>query len=136
MSLGEADAKYPGSHTSDGVGPGPSALNPAGVYPKSDPHAAAQPSRTSSNSPAALGNPFLMNKAFSTLDHSLGEVIQLIESEEAAVGNSEEPSDLLRKFKGWRDDLDSIRSGGQRLPQSRSSSSGRTGMREGGIFSD
>lgn len=77
-----------------------------------------------------------MNKAFSNLDHSLGEVIQLIESEEEAVSNSEEPSDLLRKFRAWRDDLDRIRNGGQRLPQSRSHSTGRSGLREGGIFAD
>jgi hypothetical protein len=77
-----------------------------------------------------------MQKAFGNLDHALTEVISLLENEESAVSNSDEESDMLRKLRGWRDELDEIRSPGRRLPASRSHSNSRTRHEEGGIFAD
>ncbi|KAJ7885858.1 hypothetical protein B0H14DRAFT_3856738 [Mycena olivaceomarginata] len=125
------------SHTDGDVHnrpPSPCAENPGGVYPRSDPTKAATPS-TEFNSPRYK------------LDHSLGEVIAILEGEEASYLLDEE-SPLLAKFKVWREELDKIRAAGSRNPSasylqlatpSRSRSPpprSRSPFREGGLFVD
>lgn len=107
---------------------------------------AATPS-TEFNSPRYVGNPYLMHGAFKKLDHSLGEVIAILEGEEASYVLDEE-SPLLAKFKVWREELDKIRAAGSRNPSasylqlatpSRSRSPpprSRSPFREGGLFVD
>ena len=80
-----------------------------------------------------MGNPFLMQDAFHKLDHTLSEVIAILEDEEVPQsGLPENP--LLRKFKDWRDDLDSIR--GTRTPSSGPRTTQASPEREGGMFVD
>ncbi|KAJ7938426.1 hypothetical protein B0H13DRAFT_2176375 [Mycena leptocephala] len=129
--------------------PSPCAENPGRVYPRSDPMKAA--SRTPSseyNSPRYVGNPYLMHGAFKKLDHSLGEVIAILEGEEASCLLDEE-NPLLQKFRVWRDELDKIRAAGGRSPgasvsflqratpsRSRSPGRSRSPVRDGGLFVD
>jgi hypothetical protein len=80
-----------------------------------------------------------MNGAFNKLDNALGDVIQLVESEERAVGGSEDESELLRKLRTWRDELVQIRTGGQSITPSsgsRSSSRPRGPAHDSGLFRD
>ena len=72
-----------------------------------------------------------MNEAFSKLDRALGEVIDILEQEERAVGAD---NVLMQQFLGWRDQLDTIRTGKKtpaRSPVGRASPE-----REGGLFVD
>ncbi|KAJ3727554.1 hypothetical protein C8R42DRAFT_638734 [Lentinula raphanica] len=141
MSLGEADAKFPTfSHSgSPDIPPSPTIENPAQVYPKSDPHAGTIPGAARSNSSHVyIGNPFLMREAFLKIDHALGNVIEILESEQTSVGGSRDENDLLRKFRQWREELDDIRAG-QRTPSSGSKSRSNSRVapeREGGMFTD
>ncbi|KAF7297260.1 hypothetical protein MIND_00959200 [Mycena indigotica] len=133
------------SHTENDMNnrpPSPCAENPGRVYPRSDPAKAVRPPLFERSSPRYVGNPYLMNGAFKKLDHSLGEIIALLEGEEASSVLDEE-NPLLEKFRIWRDELDGIRATGGRansngsvtqLPTpSRSRSPVR---REGGLFVD
>ncbi|KAF8895814.1 hypothetical protein CPB85DRAFT_1329278 [Mucidula mucida] len=128
MTTTNEDAKFPGLHSS-GLPPSPTIENPGGVYPQFDPSPPpAPPLLSHQNSGAFIANPFLMNEAFGKLDHALGEVITVLENEE---GGSE--SRLLRQFLGWRDQLDTIRTG-KRTPSR--SPARHTPEREGGLFVD
>ncbi|KAJ7454908.1 hypothetical protein B0H11DRAFT_255196 [Mycena galericulata] len=128
--------------------PAPCPENPGGVYPRSDPRKASHTPASEVNSPRYVGNPYLMHGAFKKLDHSLGEVIMILEGEEASSLLDEE-NPLLRKFREWREELDKIRAAGGRSPASasfvqlatpsRSRSPGRSRSperREGGLFVD
>ncbi|KAJ7080016.1 hypothetical protein B0H15DRAFT_493017 [Mycena belliarum] len=95
--------------------PAPCAENPGGVYPKSDPTKAALTPMSELNSPRYVGNPYLMHGAIKKLDHSLGEVIAVLEGEEASSVLDEE-NPLLLKFRVWREELDKIRAAGGRSP--------------------
>ncbi|KAJ6463503.1 hypothetical protein C8R45DRAFT_1025970 [Mycena sanguinolenta] len=134
------------SHTDSDINnrpPSPCAENPGRVYPRSDPSKAATPSDLSY--PRYVGNPYLMNNAFKKLDHSLGEIIALLEGEKASYLLDEE-NPLLQKFKVWREELDNIRADGGRNPaaytqlatpsRSRSPPRGRDVDRLGGLFVD
>ncbi|KAJ7057990.1 hypothetical protein C8F01DRAFT_1255881 [Mycena amicta] len=127
--------------------PSPCAENPGRVYPRSDP-SKARPPLFERNTPRYVGNPYLMNGAFKKLDHSLGELIAILEGEEASSLLDEE-NPLLEKFRTWREELDLIRAAGGRSPAStsvlqlatpsRSRSPGRSRSpvrREGGLFVD
>ncbi|KAJ3998405.1 hypothetical protein F5050DRAFT_1225742 [Lentinula boryana] len=143
MSLGEADAKFPTpTHSgSPDFPPSPTAENPGQVYPKSDPHPAPSGSipgtAPQNSSHVYIGNPFLMREAFSKVDHALGNVIEILESEETSVGGSEDENNLLTKFRQWREELDEIRAGQGTPGSSKSRSSSRVAPeREGGMFTD
>ncbi|KIY67628.1 hypothetical protein CYLTODRAFT_422347, partial [Cylindrobasidium torrendii FP15055 ss-10] len=129
--------KFPG-HAPTGLPPSPTAENPGGVYPHSDPDKASPPPpMTHNNSSTYFGNPFLMNEAFSKLDHALSDVIHILEDEEPA--NSEQSDNrMLNLFSDWRDQLDSIRTG-KKSSSSRSISrtpARRSPENEGGLFVD
>ncbi|KAJ6567839.1 hypothetical protein B0H10DRAFT_2110228 [Mycena sp. CBHHK59/15] len=98
-------------------------------------------------SPRYVGNPYLMHGAFKKLDHSLGEVIVILEGEEnSSLLDEENP--LLQKFRVWREELDKIRAAGGRSPasasflqlatpsRSRSPGGSRSPACEGGLFVD
>ncbi|KAK7055470.1 hypothetical protein R3P38DRAFT_3253528 [Favolaschia claudopus] len=140
------------SHTENDMNnrpPSPCAENPGGVYPRSDPSkAAARTPQSEYNSPRYIANPYLMHGAFKKLDHSLGEVIAILEGEEASSLLDEE-NPLLQKFREWRDELDIIRAAGGRNPgasishlqlatpsRSRSPPRSRSPEHEGGLFVD
>ncbi|KAF7307782.1 hypothetical protein MKEN_01138300 [Mycena kentingensis (nom. inval.)] len=127
--------------------PSPSMYNPAQVFPRSDPTKAVRPRHERTESPRYVGNPYLMSGAFKKLDHSLGDIIVLLEAEEASSLLDEE-NPLLAKFRTWRDELDQIRAAGGRSPastsvlqlatpsRSRSPGRSRSPAREGGLFVD
>ncbi|KAF7373597.1 hypothetical protein MSAN_00570100 [Mycena sanguinolenta] len=127
------------SHTDSDINnrpPSPCAENPGRVYPRSDPSKATR---------ATSATPYLMNNAFKKLDHSLGEIIALLEGEAASYLLDEE-NPLLQKFRVWREELDNIRAAGGRNPaayaqlatpsRSRSPPRSRDVDREGGLFVD
>ncbi|KII90132.1 hypothetical protein PLICRDRAFT_40334 [Plicaturopsis crispa FD-325 SS-3] len=137
MSLGEADAKFPG-RIDKALPPSPSRENPGQVYPKSDPAAApanSVPGTGSVPTPhSAIGNPFLFASVLEKLDHSLSEVISAIENETNAMGESSEEAALLEKFKSWRQDLDRVRAG--ETMASRGAEFQYEPAEEGGMFAD
>lgn len=84
-----------------------------------------------------MGNPFLIRDALRQLDHTLGEVIAILEDEEVPHGEGFEPENpLLRKFRQWRDDLDTVRGTTSRTPSSGPRTSQASPEREGGMFVD
>ncbi|KAF9450737.1 hypothetical protein P691DRAFT_700642 [Macrolepiota fuliginosa MF-IS2] len=111
MSMGEADAKFPGQHT--GIPPSPTRENPGQVYPKSDPNPAPRRHRSGDDSlaPSAISNPFLLKSALEAVDGKLAEVIAILEGEERTQGRSDKEDALLSKFIGWRDELGGMLSG-------------------------
>ncbi|KZP33275.1 hypothetical protein FIBSPDRAFT_943671 [Athelia psychrophila] len=113
MSMGEADAKFPGQH---GTGanvepPSPTRENPGQVYPKSDPSPAPSGTGTGRAAQQVLGNPYLQTGIFQKLDQALVEVVRTIEGEQSAMGASPDEAALIKKFEGWRDELEEIMSG-------------------------
>lgn len=52
-----------------------------------------------------------MNAALDKLDHSLGEVISILEQEDSSQDRGADGNELLRKFRKWRDELESVRLG-------------------------
>ncbi|KAJ7607373.1 hypothetical protein FB45DRAFT_948176 [Roridomyces roridus] len=150
MSQG-LDIDYLSNHVHDAnnIPPEPCAENPGRVYPRSDPRKAASraPSSDYIRTPRYVGNPYLMHGAFKKLDHSLGELISILEGEEASSLLDEE-NPLLQKFKQWRDELDNIRATDGRSPastsiaqlatpsRSRSPGRSRSPVRAGGLFVD
>jgi len=137
MSMGEADAKFPGQ-SSPAIAPSPTRENPGQVYPKSDPKAApteSVPGTGGEHNPTAknvLGNPYAFQGALRKLDSSLTDVISTIESEESSVGASEEVETLVAKFKGWREELGSLLSARSRVVNGAEDSS----PANGGMFAD
>ncbi|KAJ7042889.1 hypothetical protein C8F04DRAFT_1075127 [Mycena alexandri] len=148
MSQG-VDLDYLTAHVSDihNLPPAPCAENPGQVYPRSDPTKAVRTPVSGFNSPRYVGNPYLMHGAFKKLDHSLGEVIAILEGEEASSLLDEE-NPLLQKFRVWREELDKIRAADGRSPastsllqlatpsRSRSPRGSRSPARDGGLFVD
>ncbi|KDQ55940.1 hypothetical protein JAAARDRAFT_36716 [Jaapia argillacea MUCL 33604] len=142
MSLGDrlaGDAKFPGQEElSNAEGPGSSRENPGGVYPKSDPAPAppeSLPGTGGESEPTSyIGNPFLMKEVLGKLDHALSEVITTIGGEENRVGGSADEEKLLQKFKGWRAEVDDIRSG--RMGHARTAGRSDPAERGGGLFTD
>ncbi|KAF8630268.1 hypothetical protein AX17_005454 [Amanita inopinata Kibby_2008] len=105
MSMGEADAKFPGQCT--GLPPPPCRENPGRVYPKSD-FREAPPSRRSSHS-NLFGNPFLLKDALDRVDKAFCDVMDILKGEEAANGRSIDENYFLHQFSAWRDELARLR---------------------------
>ncbi|RDB23753.1 hypothetical protein Hypma_009323 [Hypsizygus marmoreus] len=141
MSLGEADGKFPTANEGTGLPPEPSVENPGQVFPKSSPVPApiTPPLVTAEQ---YIGNPFLIGGALRKVDHAIGEVIAILESEEASNDSADEDNPLLRKFRAWREELDDVRSDLKTPPvrsraspapqNSRSHTRSRSRPREGG----
>ncbi|KAF5353525.1 hypothetical protein D9756_007999 [Leucocoprinus leucothites] len=133
MSMGDADAKFPGQHT--GIPPSPTRENPAQVYPKSDPNPAPRMPRSGDDSrvQTAIGNPFLLQSALKHVDDGLARVVVMLQEEERSQGGSQKEEALIAKFKGWRDELSEIMLGGpgQATPPSKVAPPA-----EGGMFTD
>ncbi|KAG5651313.1 hypothetical protein H0H81_009114 [Sphagnurus paluster] len=151
-----ADGKFPTANNGIGLPPPPSVENPGQVFPKSDPYLGvlsplyntyaaisnrgltAPRTPPNTNGENFIGNPFLMNMALCKLDHAVGEVIAILESEESASGAGENEGHLMQKFLRWREELDMLR-GGLTTPSVTSRASPRTRSRSpqpGGIFID
>ncbi|KAJ7585246.1 hypothetical protein C8J56DRAFT_950211 [Mycena floridula] len=133
----EVDPHYP-PYSVSGLPPSPTIENPAGVFPSNDPLKATTPTFRS-NVPHFMGNPFLMRDAFGKLDHSLGEMIAILEDEEVPQEGVGECSsnELLRKLRAWREELDMFRGNKTRSsPSSRDTSSSPRKDVEGGMFLD
>lgn len=109
MSLGEVDAKFP-NQSNSGIAPPATPQNPGQVYPKSDPNAAASATPISGASePLGIENQRVFQSNLDRLDDSLSGVIATIEDEATSMGNHQREYELLLKFKGWRRELDGIR---------------------------
>ncbi|KAI0354320.1 hypothetical protein OH77DRAFT_1521927 [Trametes cingulata] len=141
MSMGDVDAKFPGQR-SDAIPPSPSRENPGQVYPQSDPQAAppeSVPGTGGGREPRpseVLGNPYVLDSAFSKLDEALTEIISKIQNEERSVGAAANEDALLQKFKGWRDELTQIRSGRKSLRGNEKNADAAAKQDEGGLFAD
>ncbi|KAL9933595.1 hypothetical protein V8E36_007771 [Tilletia maclaganii] len=111
----EADAKFPGSSSTDPAihGPGTSAENPAGVFPKSDIKAGPKVEHHSTIA-SSIENPYALNDALSRLDVALDEIITLFKDERqttAGEGSFSKGKEALELFQGWQTELQKIRSG-------------------------
>ncbi|KAJ3492508.1 hypothetical protein NLJ89_g11220 [Agrocybe chaxingu] len=115
MTEAEMDAKFPGQ-VCVGYPPSPSIENPGRVFPKTDPNKAPAVSPKRNTPDKFVGNPFLMNSALDKVDHSLGEVISVLEQEERSQDRQGGDNALLRKFRSWRNELDNIRMGEEEIP--------------------
>ncbi|CAL1698129.1 unnamed protein product [Somion occarium] len=134
MSLGDADAKFPGN-TDSAIPPSPSRENPGQVYPKSDPQAApveSVPGTGGEHEPGSFfGNPYAFDSVFGKLEHALNETISAVENEGQSVGASSNENAMLQKLRGWRTELDILRSGKQGFGRVH-----RGTPQEGGMFTD
>ncbi|CAD6884451.1 unnamed protein product [Tilletia controversa] len=112
--MSEAPAKFPGSESTDPSarqGPAPSAENPAGVFPKSDPHAAPVQEHHSTIA-SSIENPYALNDALTRLDVALEDIIALFQQERqttAAEGSFSKGKDALEMFKSWQQKIEDIR---------------------------
>jgi hypothetical protein len=78
-----------------------------------------------------------MSESFSKLDHSLGDVITMLENEDGVGTGGRHNNVLLAKFRLWRDELDVIRTGKSSRTPSRSPGFFDDEERhEGGMFTD
>ncbi|EMD35122.1 hypothetical protein CERSUDRAFT_54332 [Gelatoporia subvermispora B] len=133
------DAKYISKVTPD-IPPSPSRENPGQVYPRSDPQAAPSESVPGTGGEHEAGfmqsmsNPFALESILGDLDHSLSKVVATLQREEASAGASTDEDALLRKFKGWQQELLQIRTGVKKHATSRDVGSGP--QEGGGLFND
>ncbi|KAI0326309.1 hypothetical protein GY45DRAFT_1329117 [Cubamyces sp. BRFM 1775] len=141
LTITTVDAKFPGQR-SPAIPPSPSKENPGQVYPQSDPRPAppqSVPGTGGEQQPRpdeVLGNPFVLDDAFSRLDAALSNVISKIQNEERSVGAASTEDALLRKFKGWQDELTQIRSGRKGAGASGRNPDAAAQQSEGGLFAD
>ncbi|KAI0651214.1 hypothetical protein C8Q79DRAFT_1004517 [Trametes meyenii] len=153
MSMGDApsmmvvlavDAKFPGQRT--GIPPSPTRENPGQVFPQSDPKGESAPAESvpgtgggrSPPAEEALGNPYVLEDAFSKLDGALTEVISKIRREERSVGAATNGDELLRKFEDWQSQLTQLRGGGRswRSTAERATDTAAGDQQESGLFVD
>lgn len=81
------------------------------------------------------GNPFLIRTALEGVDNQLAEVMLVLEEEQRSQGGSDKGRMLLRKFGGWRSELnDMIHGGHVGLASSKNAST--EAEHEGGLFVD
>jgi len=82
------------------------------------------------------GNPHHFQSGLKKLDDALNDVITAIEQEATNLGRTGNEDDLLIKFKGWRRELNSVRTGfGDRVGHGLDASDG-VPAELGGIFTD
>ena len=82
------------------------------------------------------GNPHHFQSGLKKLDDALNDVIAAIEQEATNLGRTGNEDDLLMKFKGWKQELNSVRTGsGDRLEHRLDASDG-VPAELGGIFAD
>jgi len=136
------EAKFP-NQSSTGLPPAATAENPGQVYPKSDPNASSEtaiPGTDGSSEPPGsmvLGNrDNVFQSKVAKLDDSLREVIATIEDEAMSIGGSRHEDGLLLKLKGWKRELDGIRTGGLNRPGHGIDYRGGLPAEKGGLFVD
>ena len=79
----------------------------------------------------------MLNNILDKVDGALGDAIAVIEREGASTAASGESDPLLRKFKGWRDEVDAMRHGGQQSSAtSRLQQDAGPTAEEGGLYTD
>lgn len=76
-----------------------------------------------------------MNAALDKLDHALGQVILILEQEDSSQDSEAEGNEMLRKFRSWRDELESVRLG-EKHPQFPQRTITPSTQNEGGNFTD
>lgn len=82
------------------------------------------------------GNPHHFQSGLQKLDNALNDVITMIEEEATNLGRTGNEDDLLIKFKGWRQELDVVRTGpGDRAGRRLDTSDG-VPAELGGVFAD
>ena len=82
------------------------------------------------------GNPHNFQSGLKKLDDALNDVIATIEQEATNLGRTGNEDDLLMKLKGWRHELDTVRTGsGNRMGRTVDTSDG-VPAELGGIFTD
>ncbi|SPC67980.1 uncharacterized protein UHOD_05467 [Ustilago sp. UG-2017b] len=110
------EAKYPGQ-TTDFRGPGASAENPAGAFPRDtrqpdpDPIESRRPKSTIFS---AIENPYALQEAINKLESSLDEVISLFQAEKntlAREGGFTKGKQGIELFESWKQELERIKSG-------------------------
>lgn len=87
------ESKFPGSTASDlgevNIGPGPSTLNPAGVYPESaltsDPQQAERKARHGARIATALENPYELEQVLQRLHGALADALDIFQREGQAT---------------------------------------------------
>ncbi|OSC99994.1 hypothetical protein PYCCODRAFT_1437741 [Trametes coccinea BRFM310] len=141
MSMGDSDSKFPGQRNA-AIPPSPSRENPGQVYPQSDPQPAppeSVPGTGSERNPRPndiLGNPYVLEDAFSKLDSALVEIIANIRREERSVGAAPSEDALLQKFTRWRAELTEIRRGRKSVGGVGNGGDAAVEQQDGGIFTD
>lgn len=82
------------------------------------------------------GDPHHFQSGLKRLDDALNDVITTIEQEATNLGRTGNEDDILMKFKGWRRELDAVRTGtGDRMGHRLDTSDG-VPAELGGIFAD
>ncbi|GAK65526.1 uncharacterized protein PAN0_009d3743 [Moesziomyces antarcticus] len=110
------EAKYPGQ-TTEFRGPGVSAENPAGAFPRDlrqpdpDPIEAHRPRATIFQS---IENPYALQEALTKLESGLDEVISLFQAEKntlAREGGFTKGKQGIELFESWKQQLERIKAG-------------------------
>ncbi|SPO32512.1 uncharacterized protein UTRI_04256 [Ustilago trichophora] len=110
------EAKYPGQ-TTEFRGPGVSAENPAGAFPRDTRQ--PDPNPLEANRPkgtifSAIENPYALQEALTKLESSLDEVIGLFQAEKntlAREGNFSKGKQGIELFESWKQELERIKAG-------------------------
>ncbi|KZS89408.1 hypothetical protein SISNIDRAFT_489364 [Sistotremastrum niveocremeum HHB9708] len=136
MSLGEADAKFPGQQI-QAEGPAPTRENPGGVFPKSSPERAPKesiPGTGSGNNPVSLfSNPYQFDDKLANVEAALGQLIDAIQGEESSAGGTSREESYVVKFRRWQDEILSLRRG---KPVDEGEAARDVPEQEGGLFTD
>ncbi|KAJ9480061.1 hypothetical protein PHBOTO_003816 [Pseudozyma hubeiensis] len=112
----QSEAKYP-NQTTDFRGPGVSAENPAGAFPRDlrqpdpDPIEAHRPKSTIFG---AIENPYALQEALTKLESGLDEVISLFQAEKntlAREGGFTKGKQGIELFESWKQQLERIKRG-------------------------
>ncbi|GAC93734.1 hypothetical protein PHSY_001299 [Pseudozyma hubeiensis SY62] len=112
----QSEAKYP-HQTTDFRGPGVSAENPAGAFPRDlrqpdpDPIEAHRPKSTIFG---AIENPYALQEALTKLESGLDEVISLFQAEKntlAREGGFTKGKEGIELFESWKQQLERIKRG-------------------------
>lgn len=80
-----------------------------------------------------------MHESFSKLDHSLGDVITMLQNEDGVGSSGRHNNVLLAKFRQWQEELDIIRTGkrvASRSPNKFEHRPDEDDGQEGGMFTD